>query len=95
MTISGPRKAGPATRLQALPRIIARLRKDLDRERTLVPPRGCALLHWQSVPQWEWWTFSMCPPLLSLILFLQSCALMHLNRQRIRAPLLFSKWVLA
>ena len=42
---------------------------------------------------WGSWTFAKCPFHLSLSLFCASCALMHLNRLQIVAPLDFSKWV--
>ena len=44
----GFRKACHAIGVLACPRGAARLRTDSNHERTLVPPRGCALLHLQS-----------------------------------------------
>ena len=55
------------------------------RSRTLVPPRGFALLQLQSTPLLRFWTSSLCPSLLSFILFCSSCALMLLNHLQIRA----------
>ena len=69
--IRGVCKACLAIRQLAFLRVVARLRTDSSHERTLVPFRECAVLHWQSIPQWgSGSSFSLCPSLLSLILFL-------------------------
>ena len=46
-----------------------------------------------STTLWCSWTFAKCPIHQSLSLFCSPCALMLLNRLRIIAPLVFSKWV--
>ena len=51
------RKACLAIGVQAFHRVIARLRTDWDHERTLVPPRGFALLRLQSTLRQGFWTF--------------------------------------
>ena len=56
-SILGLRKAWLPMGQQAFPRVIARLRTDSSHERTLVPPRGCALPQWQSTPLKGFWTF--------------------------------------
>ena len=90
----GLRKACPAIGLLAFPPVIARLRTDWDCERTLVPLRGFAPPRLQSTLLSRFWTFLLCPSLLSLILFCSSCsASMLLNQLRIRDPLVSLKWV--
>ena len=75
----GLRQACLAMGLQACYRVLARLRTDWGHERTLVPPRGCALLHQQPTLLQGFWTSLLCPSLLSLILFCSYCALMLLD----------------
>ena len=94
-SIRGLRKGCLATGLQAFPRVIARLEKDLDRERILCLLVG---MHLTTYSQYHrggrgFWTFSLCPSLPSLIFFCKSRALMLLNRLRILAPLVCLKWV--
>ena len=50
VTADPHRKACQAIGLQTFPRVIALIQTDMNHERILVPPRWCALLHWQSVP---------------------------------------------
>ena len=78
----GLRKACPAIGLLAFPPVIARLRTDWDCERTLVPLRGFAPPRLQSTLLSRFWSFLLCPSLLSLILFCSSCASMLLNQLR-------------
>ena len=54
---------------RAFPRVVARLRTDSSHERTLVPPRVCALRRLQSTLLQGFWTF-LLSIILSLILFL-------------------------
>ena len=87
-SIRDHRKACLAIGLLAFRRVIAQPRTDLDRERTLVPPRLYALLRLQSTLRLGFWTFLLSIILLSSILFCSLCALMLLNRLRI-APVVF------
>ena len=66
----GLRREHQAIEQQSFLRVFALSRTDSHRERVLVPPRGYAFLHWQSIPQWRVWTFSLSPFLLNLVSFL-------------------------
>ena len=72
-------------------RVVARLRTDSSHERTLVPPRECALLRLQSTLRLGFWTFLLSKTPLSFALFCSSCVSMLLNRLRILALLVSLK----